>query len=284
MKRERRAVLKGIAALTGVAIGSGTAVGRSAGGGTRAANHGRVPVGGSATDEGRATDGTGPSDEAGPSNQQVNTSLPPGVTLFDLNDDGAYTATVESASEEVQDGNHPEPIHITSSGNSTVDYAASVAAPGTETTVGGLDELTYDYYEGPENANADGSSGVAPDQTFLVVENGDARHGMYLSYDAGGDRGQWETFDVLARIRGDTAGTSRWFEYTDIEEGYDGETFDSVVERFGEQATVVRVGVGHGNAVNPATLDVFYDNLVVNGTTSRFPTSVAKRVSNAPPN
>ena len=277
MNRERRAVLKGIAALTGVAVGSGTAVGRSAEGGARAANHGRVPVG-------RSAGSGGPSDEAGPSNQQVNTSLPPGVTLFDLNDDGAYAATVESASEEVQDGNRPEPIHITSSGNSTVDYAASVAAPGTETTVGGLDELTYDYYEGSEDANPDGSGGVAPDQTFLVVENSDGRHGMYLSYDADGDGGQWETFDVLARIRGDAAETSRWFEYTDIEEGYDGQTFDSVVERFGEQATVVRVGVGHGNAVNPATLDVFYDNLVVNGTTSRFPTSVAKRVSNVPSN
>jgi hypothetical protein len=250
MNRERRAVLKGIAALTGVAVGSGPAVGSS---------------------------------RIGLSNQQVNTSLPTGVTLFDLNDDGAYTATVEATSEEMQDESHPRPIHITSNGNSTVDYAVSVAAPDAETTVGGLDELAYDYYAGPENTNPDDSGGVAPDQTFIVVENEDGRHGMYLSYDGGGDGEQWDTFDVLARMQGDTAGTSRWFEYTDIEEGYGGETFDNVVERFGEQATLVRVGVGHGNAVNPATLDVFYDNLVVNGATGRFPTSVAKRVSNASP-
>jgi hypothetical protein len=271
MNRERRAVLRGIAALTGVAVGSGTAVGGSTEIGSSAPDGSGVPVGGRRSSEG------------GPPNQQVSTSLPPGVTLFDLNHNGEYTATVESASEEIRDGNHPGPIHITSNGNSTVDYAASVAAPGGETTLGGLDELTYDYYEGPDNTNPDGSGGVAPDQTFLVVENDDGRHGMYLNYDSGGNPEQWATFDVLARIRSDTAGTSRWFEYTEIEEGYDGETFDNVLERFGEQATLVRVGVGHGNAVSPATLDVFYDNLVVNGTASRFPTSVAKRVSNTPP-
>lgn len=274
MNRERRAVLKGIAALTGVAVGSGTAVGSSFGVGSSTANSPRVPG------DGGAPVGDSGSDEGRTSNQQVDTSLPPGVTLFDLNDDGAYTATVEAAPEEIQDDEHPEPIHITSNGNSTVDYAASIAAPETETTLGGLNELTYEYYEGPDNL---GQSEGAPDETFLVVENDDGRHGMYLTYDADADAEQWATFDVLARMQGDTAETSGWFEYTDIEDDYSGQNFDDVFGRFGADARLVRVGVGRGDAVSPATLDVFYDNLVVNGTANRFPTSVAKRVSSAPP-
>ena len=264
MNRERRTVLRGVGALVAGAVGTTAAVGSGA-----ATESGATPWsrGG---DESQA-DGT-----RGVATQQVDTSLPPGVTLFDLNDDGAYTATVTAAPEEIRDEGHPRPIHVTSNGNSTVDYAAAIAAPETETTLGGLTELTYDYYAGPDD------TAIAPDQTFVVVENDDGRHGMYLTYDAGGPSGQWATFDVLARMRGDTEGTSGWFEYTAVEAGYDGQTFDNVVERFGGEARLVRVGVGHGDAVNPAVLDVFYDNLVVNGSTSRFPTSVAKRVSNAP--
>ena len=270
MNWERRAVLKGVVGLVGGAVWGGTAAGKD--GTDESGPGGNRGVGG----------GRQAGSNRGAANQEVDTSLPPGVTLFDLNDDGAYTARVEEAPAEMRDDDHPGPIHVTSGGNSTVDYAASIAAPETEPTLGGLTELTYDYYEGPDNSNPDSSGGIAPDQTFVVVENDDGRHGAYLTYDAGGDGGQWDTFDVLARMRGDTAGSSRWFEYTAIEEGYDGQTFDNVVERFGDEALVVRVGVGHGNAVNPATLDVFYDNLVVNGTTTRFPTSVAKRVSNVP--
>ncbi|WP_137284824.1 hypothetical protein [Halorussus salinisoli] len=251
MNRERRAVLRGMVALTGVAVGSGAAV--------------------ADTDVGDRS-----------VRQQVDTSLPPGVTLFDLNDDGAYAARVEAASAEMRDDDHPRPIHVTSGGNSTVDYAVSIAAPSTETTVGGLDNLTYDYYEGPNNVSSDGSDASAPDATFLVVENADGRHGMYLTYDAGEDDDeQWATFDVLDRMQGDTAGTSGWFEYTEIESGYDGENFDDVVGRFGDDARLVRVGIGHGNAVDPATLDVFYDNLSIDGRTNRFPVSVTKRVSQA---
>lgn len=245
MNRERRAVLNGVAALT---VGGVAATSRAVG-----------------------TDGT---------TQTLNTALPPGVTLFDLNGDGEYAATVAEAAEGPRDDAHPRPIHVTSNGRSTVDFAASIVAPSAGTTLGGLGELTYDYYEGPNNVNPDGEGGLAPDQTFLVVENADGRHGVYLTYDAGGDPAEtWTTFDVLARMAGDTAGTSGWFEYTAIEEGYDGRSFGDVIERFGEDARLLRVGVGHGDAVNPATLDLYYDNLVVDGTRYQFPVSVAQRVS-----
>ncbi|MFC4447669.1 hypothetical protein [Halorussus aquaticus] len=276
MNRERRAVLRGVAALTGAAVGSGGAVGSGAAVGSETA------VGSDSTADAATTGDSGPNDRT--ARQEVDTSLSPGVTLFDLNGDGAYTATVEAAAESMRDDAHPRPIHVTSDGNSTVDYAASIAAPSAETTLGGLGSLSYDYYEGPNNVNPDDSGGLAPDETFLVVENGDGRHGMYLTYDAGGDPAEeWATFDVLARMRGDTGGTSRWFEYTAVESGYDGRTFDDVVARFGEDARLVRVGVGHGNAVNPATLDLYYDNLVVDGTTKRFPVSVTKRTAHPPP-
>jgi hypothetical protein len=261
MKRERRAVLRGIAAATGVAFGSAAAVGRGAARGRES-----------------ETRETGRAEWA--ARQQVDTSLPPGVTLFDLNGDGTYTATVESGSD-VADDAHSRPIHITSDGNSTVDYAASITEPSAETTLGSLGELTYDYYEGPNNANADEpDGGRAPDETFLVVENDDGRHGMYLTDDDGSDPPgeQWTTFDVSARLQG-----GEWYEYTEVESGYDGQRFDDAVERFGAEARLVRVGVGHGDAVNPATLDVYYDNLVVDGRTSGFPTSVAKRVARGSP-
>lgn len=274
MNRERRAVLRGVGALAGAAVGaSGMAVGAS-----------EETLADSATGE-NESGRSGSSDGARSSAQEIDTSLPAGVTLFDLNGDGEYTATVAEAAEEMRDDAHPRPVHVTSEGRSTVDFAASIVAPSAETTLGGLDELTYDYYEGPNNVNQDGSGGIAPDQTFLVVENADGRHGMYLTYDANGDQPteEWATFDVLARMRGDTAGTSRWFEYTPTEEGYAGRTFDDVLGRFGEDARLVRAGIGHGNAVDPATLDVYYDNLVIGGTTEQFPVSVEKRVSQAAP-
>ncbi|WP_276298862.1 hypothetical protein [Halorussus lipolyticus] len=260
MNRERRAVLKGIGAL----------VAGAAGGGTAAGNSGAV---GDGRRKGGAVGSNAEETPRGATNQQVDTSLSPGVTLFDLNDDGEYAARVESAPDEVRDDAHPDPIHVTSDGNSTVDYAASIAAPDAETTLGGLTDLTYDYYAGPDD------TGIAPDQTFVVVENDDGRHGMYLTVGAGGSAERWTTFDVLSRMTG--SGSGQWFEYTAIEEDYDGETFGNVVERFGDDALLVRVGVGHGDAVNPVVLDLFYDNLVVNGSANRFPTSVAKRVSNA---
>lgn len=258
MSLERRAVLKGVATLT---VGD-RVVGTSGAAGDDPGDAGSAS---------RRSDGVR-------AVQGLDTELSPGVTLFDLNGDGEYTARVEQASGAPLDDAHPQPIRVTSNGHSTVDFATSIVAPSAETTLGGLDELAYDYYEGPNNANPDRGGAAAPDETFLVVENADGRHGMYLTYD-GGPTEEWATFDVLARIRGDTAGTSGWFEYTAVEGGYDGRNFDNVVRRFGEDARLVRVGVGHGDAVNPATLDVYFDNLVVNGTASRFPVSVAKRVS-----
>ncbi|UPW01126.1 hypothetical protein M0R88_03250 [Halorussus gelatinilyticus] len=266
MNRERRAVLRWMAAAVG-AVGSGAVVGSGA------AERGESDAPG-ANDAARSRRNADRIERE--ALQQVNTELPPGVTLFDLNGDGSYTATVESGTD-VQDGSHPNPIHVTSSGNSTVDYAASIVAPSGEPTLGSLGELRYDYYEGPNNVNSDDpSGGLAPDETFLVVENDDGRHGMYLTSDDGSDppSESWRTFDVAARLAG-----GNWFEYTDLESGYDGRNFSDAVARFGAEARLVRVGVGHGDAVNPATLDVYYDNLVVDGETLRLPTSVAKRVS-----
>jgi hypothetical protein len=216
----------------------------------------------------------------------VDTELSPGVTLFDLSGDGAYTATVEQAAPE-SDGGRSGAIHVTSGGSSTVDYATSVAEPPEGTTLGDLGELRYDYYEGADNVNPDADGGgFAPDETFLVVENDDGRHGTYLTYNDAGDGGgdgepgeEWLTFDVLARMQGDTGGTTGWFEYTEVEEGYSGRSFENVVERFGEDAELIRVGVGHGNAVNPATLDLYYDELVVGGDSLGFPSEVVKRTS-----
>ncbi|NHN59873.1 MULTISPECIES: hypothetical protein [Halorussus] len=279
--RTRRAVLRGLAALTGVAGASGAVAGDRTT--TRTADDRRTPTRGAVAE--RAAIGSADDARGRSARQQVDTDLPPGVTLFDLNDDGAYTARVEAAPEAMRDDAHPRPIHVTSGGNSTVDYAASIAEPSAGTTLGGLDRLAYDYYEGPNNVNRDGSGALAPDQTFLVVENDDGRHGMYLTYGGGGEAPteEWRTFDVLARMRGQTGGTSGWFEYTETEDGYEDRSFDDVVARFGADARLVRVGVGHGDAVNPTTLDVYYDNLAVGGTTTRFPVDVAKRVDRAPP-
>lgn len=285
MDRERRAVLRGVAALTGATLGG------SALGGASAASDGTAENWRSerAEVEYRQEDGENRQDEGveegdrqeEPDGQGIDNSLPPGVTLFDLNGDGTFTARVERASPEMQDDAHPNPIHITSKGRETVDFAASVVEPDGQVTLGDLDRLTFDYYEGPENDG--GGQAAAPGQTFVVVENADGRHGAYLAHDGGGPAEEWLTFDVLARMSGDTGEANGWFEYTPIEEGYDGETFDDFVGRFGTDARLLRVGVGLGSAANPTTLDTFYDNLTIGDATRRFPTEVAGRVSNVNP-
>lgn len=256
MNRERRAVLRGIAALTGVVAGSGASSAE-----------------GIDTGEYRR--------------QQVAAELQPGVTLFDLDGDGEYAVTVEEASAEMRDDDHPEPIHVTSGGRSTVDYAVSVVEPPAETTLGSLDRLSYDYYEGVadsvSNGPADGeNSRLPPGEPFLVVENDDGRHGFYLTDDSVEDdraAEEWWTLDVLDRLRSGSASQRQWFEYTTVEDSYDGRSFEDVIGRFGEAARLVRVGVGHGDAVTPATLDAYFGNLIVRAETLRFPTSVVNRVS-----
>ena len=270
---DRRAVLKGVG-VTGLAGAVGILGG----------------VGGAGATGGRAA------------TQEVDTSLPPGAVLFDLDGDGAYDATVERAPESLAGDARPNPIRITSRDRATVDYAASVVEPEGHPALGDLDRLSYDYYAGPadgtggdagggttdsdggegsEDGGGEGSGGGgdggAPDETFLVVENDEGRHGAYLTYHDGGAAERWRTHDVLARATGDTAGTSGWFEYTD-----DGGTFDDVVGRFGADARLVRVGVGRGDGVAPTTLDAAYGGLVVNDRRYRFPVEVARRSGRAP--
>lgn len=229
--------------------------------------------------------------------QEVDTSLPPGAVLFDLDGDGAYDATVERAPESMRDDARPNPVRITSGGRATVDYAASVVEPEGHPALGDLDRLSYDYYAGPDdgtggdagggttdsdgggsNSGGSGGDGGAPDETFLVVENDEGRHGVYLTYHDAPPAERWRTHDVLARATGDTAGTSGWFEYTSD----DGATFDDVVARFGADARLVRVGVGRGDGVTPTTLDAAYGALVVNDGQYRFPVDVARQSAGTP--
>ncbi|WP_135828183.1 hypothetical protein [Halorussus halobius] len=265
MDGERRAVLRGIVGVAGIAVGSG------------------------------ASSAAVESDGTGRVGRQVDARLRSGVTLFDLDGDGEYATTVERASEPIRDDDHPEPIRVTSGGRSTVDYAVSVAEPPTGTTLGGLDGLSYDYYVGADeeiSGNTDGTTSGGADSEylsgdpFLVVENDDGRHGASLDLGGAGSSGDrsgstdegWSTVDVLSPATGGT-GERRWYEYTPVEDGYDGESFDDAVERFGEGARLALVGVGCGNAVTPTRLDAAFGNLVVDDETVRLPTAVANRVS-----
>lgn len=211
--------------------------------------------------------------------QEVDTELPPGAVVFDLDGDGRYEAEVEPAPESMRSDDRPEPIRVTSGGRATVDYAASVVRPEGEVRLGDLDRLRYDRYRGPDDGSGEGE---ATDETFLIVENDDGRHGMYRTDGAGLAPEQWETNDVAAALRGE-AGGNGWFEYTEVESGYEGQTFGDAVERFGADARLIRVGVGHGNAVTPTVLDAFFANLVVGDRRYAFPSSVARRASGANP-
>lgn len=248
MDRERRTILKGIATATT----------------TLAASRGID----------RAT--------ARPRSQQVETELTEGVTLFDLNDDGNYAAQVESAPESVADADRAGAIRVTSEGRETVDYATTIVAPNGAPRLGDLERLSYEFYEGPENQSSEGGA-AAPGETFVVVENEDGRHGMYLSSGANAGGEQWQSVDVLSLLRGQTGNTDGWFEYTDLEAGYESQRFSNAIEQFGPDATLALVGIGRGNAVTPTTLDVSYANLRINGESRQFPTSVAERVSHASP-
>lgn len=96
--------------------------------------------------------------------------------LGDLNDDGTFQNVMHfdgdpavEFCESVEESDRERVVHVTSNGEETSDYAASIVnVSEQELTVGDVVgdgvELTYDYFQGPENANA------APDEVFAIVE------------------------------------------------------------------------------------------------------------------
>lgn len=303
MEWERRGVLRRVAALAGVGLGGATGF-----------TVGSAPATAVESEPGHAVERRrgGPTDRA---RQRVDADLPAGVTLFDLDGDGEYAVTVERAGAAVRDDDHPRPVHATSGGRSTVDYALAAVEPPAGTTLGGLGELSYDYRGSAgvtasaatgggtttdggtatgESDPGDGSAaGPTPGEVFVVVETGDGRHGAYCSVDAApGAGGEWRTVDVLARLRGEggdagggddavgggnegDAGDGRWYEYT----GDNRESFDDALARFGPDARLRRVGVGVGDAVEPTAVDAYYGGPMIDGTARRFPVEVVNRVS-----
>ena len=99
--------------------------------------------------------------------------------LGDLNNDETFQNVMHfdgdpalEFCESVEESDRERVVHVTSDGEETSDYAASIVnVSEQELTVGDVDdgiELSYDYFQGPENAKA------APDEVFVIVEASEA--------------------------------------------------------------------------------------------------------------
>jgi hypothetical protein len=191
-------------------------------------------------------------------------------------------------------------VHITSDGKSTQDYTHSIVNVRDRNL--SIDEVSedtrvaFDYYEGPKNERA------APDEVFLVVakrtqEQGSFdRTGTYVavqtfndgldpdpsSVSCENDNKGWRTQNVSAEMRSEEGGWSdlrigqpfpedlmRGEAQAVVETARqlrdEGTGFESVVERYGEEAQLLAVGIGHGFTTQQTVLDVYYDDLVITG-------------------
>lgn len=212
-------------------------------------------------------------------------------------------------------------LHVTSHGNSTRDYSSGIVnvqdrfdEPLTLADVSDSGAIAFDYFQGPNNANA------APDEVFLIVRKDDRHAGslaetgffaVYKTINDGRepdpantpceeDNKEWRGLDVSAQL---TGGTRQWaaipIAESDVASGQmvietaqslrdQEDRFENVLDRFGSASEVVAVGYGKGNTRQETTVDVYYDNLVVrrddeNVVKLDFPATIPMDVEFRPP-
>ncbi|WP_257299627.1 SipW-dependent-type signal peptide-containing protein [Haloarchaeobius sp. FL176] len=159
-----------------------------------------------------------------------------GVNRFDVNQDGSWDVDFELADDPA--GNNRKVAKATSGGQQTEDYASSVVSVCE--TIGDIDSLTYQYYEGDENTNAN------PDEVVLLIQEADGtQHVVFRTAGSANNSNPtedtWQTRDVGAELSG---GVSGWHE---IEDGGGYSGISDPETEYGSDATVLSMGAGVGN-------------------------------------
>lgn len=186
-------------------------------------------------------------------------------------------------------GTRTDPVHVTSDGTATSDYATSMVKVLDrigQFTLGDLTTLQYDYFEASSN------EGAAPDEMFIgLLETGgtssdDTVRGAATHLDQG-DSATWRTADVLALVD-EPRWNVREITYSDLTSGFvheEGEklrdTTQSNVTLTDEpyvSSTVLHVGFGAGSTRTEVAGDRYFDNLTVDGTTVGFPAMIPMTV------
>jgi len=250
---------------------------------------------------------------------RTNTDRPlSGPALGDINENGRFETAMHLDGDpigklcESEDGaneasDRERVVHVTSNGEETVDYAASlVDLTHQDLTLGDVTSsdasLQYDYFEGPDNRNA------APDEVFVITDydqqsdgNADSADGevvtvAYLTandgrepdpvdVDCAEDNKQWRTRDIADEVASPAGWRDRTVTRKMVETGEmllpetialreSDPAEESLVERYGEDVKLLAVGFGRGWTTRGTVVDVYYDELVVNDETYDFQAAI----------
>lgn len=200
-----------------------------------------------------------------------------GTGILDGDDDEQRDTHLHAAADPGL--NRGSVAHLTSHDTSTLDYALTVVDI-VDVDLTNIDTLRFDYFEGEENANA------APDEVWLVIENESGRHIIFRTYNDGtiSPATEWRTQSVL----NDLGNSDRpWVEVDNAEDvSNPRQVLENLSEEnlteigndpkdfFGDTATLVAFGVGHGAPLSgPTVVDLYVDDLEVNDRTYDFPVS-----------
>lgn len=178
--------------------------------------------------------------------------------------------TLERAADPPEDGTgRDHAVHVTSA-ETTTHYAFSLVRMGQQgLRVRDIEELRYDFYvpDGTENTVGERES-IAPDEVWLILQTrGGGREQVFRTWH---DQ-QTEAECITRNIREEFSGLERspWKRLD--EDDRDFAVVDDLVDAYGD-ARVVGAGFGRGDPImGPSDLNIFYDNLVVNGESFTFP-------------
>jgi len=197
----------------------------------------------------------------------------PDVTRFDTDGNGSYDVDVELVDDPA--GSGTKVARATSGGMNTTDYVASGVQVGAEMgDFGSGAALTYEYYEGPDNARA------APDEVYLLLRESDGTE--HVVYRTSNDErpngnlgspnrppGNWYTRNVGDEIRG-TFAYNNGFSWNNLSTG--GNHTD-LTSDFAGDTEIVSMAFGKGG-LGGTVSDVYYRNPELDGSSlGNFPTA-----------
>lgn len=190
-----------------------------------------------------------------------------GATVIDISEKG--TSDIELARvDDPASGRRTDVVQASSGGTATNDYAISMRnIPDINLSDIGSGDITFDYYGGAYNTES------APDEVWVVVDdpNGDKRLFYHAGNDGAPDAQTWKTRDVGAEISGDGSALNAGFNWF---EAAPGDMTASAPDNGGlakdVSGKVEAVGFGRGTTSGGDTIEVYYDNLVVNGQSYKF--------------
>lgn len=186
----------------------------------------------------------------------------------------SHVVDLDAVEDPTGDG-RDQVIHVTSGGTETTHYAFSIASVRRQQLrVRDIDSLRYDYYVPSGETNTVGTDpAISPDEVWLIVRiPGHGREELFRTWPIQSrhqfEAGRWHTRTVEAEFT--DLSISPWKRLDE-----DAAKFEVVgpdlLEDYGD-ARLVGVGVGRGDPkMGPSKLDVYYDELELNGRRYAFP-------------